>query len=106
MAHVDGDQDLLVELAAMFIEDYPRLLMELKTSIAQSDPSTVERIAHTLKGRLAFFGITKGTVQATELEEMGRSCNLAGAPKTLAAMENGLEAVLLEFKLLFQKQGK
>jgi two-component system, sensor histidine kinase and response regulator len=106
LAHVGGDQELLAELSVMFIEDYPLLLMELKASITQSDPSTVERIAHTLKGRLAFFGITNGTIQATELEDMGRSSDLAGAPEALAAMENALEAVLSEFKLLFQDHGK
>jgi HPt (histidine-containing phosphotransfer) domain-containing protein len=106
MAHVGGDRELLAELSAMFIEDYPRLLAELKLSIAQSDSSTVERIAHTLKGRLAFFGITNGVAQTKDLEDMGRAGDLTGAWKALAEMETALEVVLPEFQALSQAQGK
>jgi two-component system, sensor histidine kinase and response regulator len=106
LAYADGDRDLLAELSAMFIEDYPRLLEELKLSITQSDLSTVERIAHTLKGRIAFFCMTNGMAQAVELEDMARAGDLAGAWKTLAEMETALEAVLPEFQILSQSQGK
>jgi HPt (histidine-containing phosphotransfer) domain-containing protein len=106
MAHVDGDWELLGELSVMFIEDYPRLLEELKSSITQNDSSTVERIAHTLKGRLAFFGMTNGITQATELEDMGHANDLAGAWKALAEMEAALEVILPEFQLLSREQGK
>lgn len=106
MAHVGGDRELLAELSAMFIEDYPRLLEELKSSIAQSDSSTVERIAHTLKGRLAFFGMTTGMGEAKELEDMGRAGNLAGAWRALAEMAAALEVILPEFQVLSQEQDK
>jgi HPt (histidine-containing phosphotransfer) domain-containing protein len=106
LAHVDGDRELLGELSAMFLEDYPRLLEELKASILQRDCSTVERIAHTLKGRLAFFGIIKGISQVTELEQMGHAHDLAGAWKSLAEMETALEFVLPEFLILSRLQSK
>jgi HPt (histidine-containing phosphotransfer) domain-containing protein len=106
LAHVDGDRELLGELSAMFLEDYPRLLAELKASILQRDYSTVERIAHTLKGRLAFFGMKNGISPATELEQMGHVMDLAGAWKALTEMETALDVVLPEFQILSQQQSK
>jgi HPt (histidine-containing phosphotransfer) domain-containing protein len=106
LAHVDGDRELLSELSAMFLEDYPRLLAELKVSILQRDYSTVERIAHTLKGRLAFFGMKNGIFQVAELEQMGHARDLAGAWKALTEMETALDVVLPEFQLLSQQQSK
>jgi HPt (histidine-containing phosphotransfer) domain-containing protein len=55
LSHVDGDRELLKELAAMFMDDYHHFLDELKESILKCDYSTLERVAHTLKGRLAFL---------------------------------------------------
>jgi two-component system, sensor histidine kinase and response regulator len=106
LAHVDGDRELLGELSGMFLEDYPRLVEELKASILQRDYFIVERIAHTLKGRLAFFGMKNGISQVTELEEMGRAKDLAGAWKALTEMETALDVVLPEFQILSQRQSK
>jgi two-component system, sensor histidine kinase and response regulator len=104
MAHVDGDRELLAELSAMFLEDYPALIEEMKTSILNRDTSTLERIAHTLKGRFAFFGVQSGSSQVVELERMGHDKNLAGALKTLDDMETALEKVLPEIQKLLQEQ--
>jgi HPt (histidine-containing phosphotransfer) domain-containing protein len=104
MAHVGGDEDLLAELADLFLQDYVRLIREMKDSIPQTDYSTFERAAHTLKGRLAFFGAQRLREQALALEMMGRSRNLSLAPKGLADLETALERVLPEFAALAKKQ--
>jgi len=98
LAHVDGDRELLSELAVMFLEDYPRSIEEAQTSILNRDPACLERVAHTLKGRLAFFGIHKARSQVEELEIMGREKNLAGAWKTLEEIKIAMEEVLLAFQ--------
>jgi HPt (histidine-containing phosphotransfer) domain-containing protein len=106
MAHVDGDLELLKELSAMFLEDYPDILDELKESIRHRDFSTLERLAHTLKGRLAFFGIQNGTAQVRELEHLGGTHNLSGAWEALAEMETALAGVLSEIQKLFLVQSE
>jgi HPt (histidine-containing phosphotransfer) domain-containing protein len=100
LAHVDGDRQFLVELAALFVQDYPRLRDEARESILKGDHSCLERVAHTLKGRLAFFGVQQGREQATALEMMGRMGDLSRANQALADVEREMESVLLEFESL------
>jgi len=104
LSHVDGDMQLLAELAALFLQDYPRLLEEIRGSITNADSACLERAAHTLKGRLAFFGIQKAREQALGLEISGRDQNLAGAGQALAEIEIEMESILPEFALLSRDQ--
>ncbi len=103
LAHVDGDSQLLSELAAMFVQDYPRLLEEARKSILQNESSGLERAAHTLKGRLAFFGITKLRDRIARLEEMGRDCDLSKAAQALDEIETGMKHILTEFEMLIRE---
>ena len=105
LAHVDGDSQLLSELAAIFLQDYPHLMEEASHSILQDDCPGLERAAHTLKGRLAFFGIPGLRDQVSSLEEMGREQNLAGARQALAGIEMEMKPVLSEFEALLREQG-
>ena len=100
LAHVDGDRQLLAELAALFVQDYPRLRDEARESILKEDHSSLERAAHTLKGRLAFFGVQKAREQSGALEMMGRIGDLSRAKQALADVEREMESVLLEFESL------
>jgi HPt (histidine-containing phosphotransfer) domain-containing protein len=104
LSHVDGDMQLLAELAALFVQDYPRLMEEMRSSISTADSSTLERAAHTLKGRLAFFGIQKAREQASELEMLGRTQNLTHAAQSLAKIEAEMESILPEFEALAREQ--
>jgi len=104
LAHVDGDRQLLAELAALFVRDYPRLRDEARESIGKEDHSGLERAAHTLKGRLAFFGIQTGREQTIALEMMGRTGDLSRAAQVLASVESALESLLPELESLFKGQ--
>jgi two-component system, sensor histidine kinase and response regulator len=106
LVHVDGDKQLLAELAAMFAQDCPRLLLEARESIAQMDYSKLERAAHTLKGRLAFFGILDLRDKALRLETIGRMQISDGARESLAEVEAGIESILPEFSSLSREQGE
>ncbi len=100
LAHVDGDANLLSELAAMFVQDYPRLIKEAHNSILKNDCPGLERAAHTLKGRLAFFGITKHRDRLLNLECMGRDQDLARAGEALTEIESEMKHILAEFESL------
>jgi HPt (histidine-containing phosphotransfer) domain-containing protein len=104
LSHVDGDSQLLRELAEMFLEDYPRLIEDARDSILQSDHSRLERIAHTLKGRLAFFGIARLRDRISELESMGREHDMTHAGRSLAEIEIEMNLVLSEFEALIREQ--
>jgi len=104
LAHVDGDRQLLAELAAIFLRDYPRFVNSARESIRRDDAQTLEREAHTLKGRLAFFGVHGVRDQALELETIGRSRDLTQALQTLTGIERAMEGVLVEFESLAREQ--
>ena len=104
LAHVEGDLQLLAELAAMFVGDYPRFLEETHESILRNDYATLEREAHTLKGRLAFFGILPLRGKALELEMMGRNQDLSRAPQLLRELDAEMKSILPQFESLAREQ--
>lgn len=100
LAHVDGDVELLGELAAMFVKDYPRFLSAARDAIEKGDCATLEREAHTLKGRLAFFGVSAARDKALALETAGRRSDPAAASQILAELESAMACVLPELEAL------
>ena len=104
LAHVGDDRELLSELAAMFVQDYPRLIDEASEAILQQDHAVLERAAHTLKGRLAFFGVAELKNRLAELERMGREQDLSQASEALIEIKDKMNSVLLEFEPLIQAQ--
>lgn len=106
LSHVDGDAGFLAELAEVFLQDYPRLMEELQRSIRHGNHPELQRAAHTLKGRLAFFGINKVRDQAFALEMMGREGNVENAAQALAELESSMKGALTEFATLIQTHGQ
>ncbi len=100
MERVDGDKLLLAELAGMFLDDYPRLMRELRDSTEARDYAVAERTAHTLKGRLAFFGLEKARDLALRLEMMGRQCEMTEAPPVISDLDAVVQSALPEFRSL------
>ena len=97
---VDGDTELLVEMAELFLQDSARLLQEIGEAVAAGDASGLHRSAHTLKGSVANFAAEEACETAFQLEMMGRSGNLTGASErytALAAAMHQVDADLLEF---------
>lgn len=105
LSYVDGDIQFLAELVELFLQDYPRLMGELRHSVQQDNHTDLERAAHTLKGRLAFFGFNRMRDKAFVLEMMGRERNSANADRALAELESAMEGILPELASLVREQG-
>ena len=56
LQRLDGDTELLLELAGIFLDDGPGLLDELRAALQAGDASASQRGVHTLKGVLVNFG--------------------------------------------------
>ena len=104
LVYVDGDVQLLSELAEFFLQDYSRLMGEARNAILQVDCAGLERAAHTMKGRLAFFGINRLREEIAGLESMGRERQMTGALPLLDKFETEMTAILPEFKSLIREQ--
>lgn len=106
LSHVGGDKRFLAELADLFLQDYPRLLDELRQSVLDGDHASLERAAHTLKGRFAFFGFHAMRDKLLKLELMGREGKSSGCRELLSEVESAIEHVLPEFRALVRDQGE
>jgi HPt (histidine-containing phosphotransfer) domain-containing protein len=91
LERLGGDEDLLREIAGLFLEEYPSLLAEIHAAIVAGDARRLERSAHTLKGSVANFGAEMAQQAALRLEQIGRSERLAEAPDAYADLTDIME---------------
>ncbi len=74
-----GDQELLAELADLFLEDAPPKLEALREAIGSGDASSVGQVAHALKGSSGNMGALRMSTICAELEDAGHSGELERA---------------------------
>jgi HPt (histidine-containing phosphotransfer) domain-containing protein len=100
LSRVAGDEELLKEIAAVFLEDYPNSLREIRAGIASADAGRMERAAHSLKGSVANFGARDAVACALKLEQMGRASRLQDCAGTLQELEQALASLHAELAAL------
>lgn len=86
--YVSGSEQLLMEIAAVFLEHTPKVLAEIRVAITSRDSKTLERAAHTLKGSASIFGADAATAVAQELENLGRAGRVDDAKAICATLES------------------
>jgi HPt (histidine-containing phosphotransfer) domain-containing protein len=103
LLRVGGDEELLKEIADIFIEDYPKVLSEIRAAIDGGDAKRLEVSAHTLKGSVANFGARIIVESAARLEQMGRAGKTDGdisAAHEFEILNQGLSALRAELEAL------
>ena len=75
---VQGNVELLREIAAILLEDFPKQLEELEQAVRRGDGQAVRRRAHQMKGAAANLGAHETVAAALELERAGQE-NDAGS---------------------------
>ena len=93
LSRLDGDTELAAQLAAIFIDEYPRMLERLRGAVAAGSADEVRRAAHALKGSVSNFVDGGPTATAFELETMGRNGQLDGTSAVLARLEQEIVAL-------------
>ena len=91
LERVGGDVEFLQELAGLFVEDCPKLLIEIRSAITSGDALGLEHAAHTLKGSVSNFGAEPAREAAYRLEMLGRNGDLTPAPEACFALEHEIE---------------
>ena len=69
LERLDGDRDLLRELADLYIADYPGQLQNLFDAVEAGDIERIKRVAHKIKGTAWSFGAKPASALAARLEE-------------------------------------
>jgi HPt (histidine-containing phosphotransfer) domain-containing protein len=98
LARVGGDAELLREVAALFLADYPRVLEELRDAVARNDSQALERTAHGLKGSVSTFGAQQAMDAARKLETLGRAQRFDEVRQVLTTLELALAALRPELE--------
>lgn len=87
LSRVAGDEEMLRELAEIFLEESPDWLANIEASIADGEPEGVFRAAHDIKGSTEVFRAESAVQAAKQLEKMGRNGDLEDADEAFGALK-------------------
>ena len=101
LARLDGNTELLAEMAELFLQECPKLLQQVREAVAQSDAKALGLAAHSLKGAVSNFTSQGAFETAQRLEMMGRTGDLSQIEEVQAVLERdvaSLDAALDEMR--------
>ncbi len=90
---VEGDVELLKQLAELFREDSARHLRDLRAALERGDVRSIERSAHTLKGSVGNFCAASASEAALKLEMLARQGEVAGAGEAIQNLEREVKTL-------------
>lgn len=85
---IGGDREAFAELVQSFLDEAPGLLDRLTEAAAAGDSEEVRRAAHTMKSSSRDFGATTLAELCMNLEERGRSGDIADAAAAAQQIRN------------------
>jgi signal transduction histidine kinase/DNA-binding response OmpR family regulator/HPt (histidine-containing phosphotransfer) domain-containing protein len=89
----DGGDALVQKVVAAYVDDTPQHLQTLRRAISGDDPTSVRKVAHSLKSASANVGAQKLAQLCKEMEHLGRAETTEGADVILTDMEQEFQAV-------------
>ena len=87
LSRLEGDRELLRDVAGMFLSESQRLLQAVRAAVSASDARALQIAAHALKGSASTFSAGALVTAAWVLEQMGRKGDLSAADAALATLE-------------------
>lgn len=90
---VDGDQDLFLTLAQIFLDESPKEAGAARAALERQDGAGLAAAAHKLKGSVVEICAPRLFESAKRLEELGRKGELAEASSVCADVETHLAEV-------------
>lgn len=94
LQRIGGDEALLRDLAAFYIEDAPTLVGQVKQAISSQDAGSVMHAAHTLKSLSANLDAHQAMTLAELVERAGRAGDVAMAANLQGDLEAAVNAVI------------
>lgn len=86
MERLEGDRDLFVMLAEMFVTEAENYVAQIRAASAEGNAENLGREAHTIKGVLATFANSLGAGMAFAIEKAAREGRLADAQAGVEAL--------------------
>jgi CheY-like chemotaxis protein len=95
-----GDEELLREVVALFLEECPRLMSIIQQGVESRDAARIAHAAHTLRGAAANLGARALSQAAQRLEALGRLGDLSHVEEICSVLEQALERITPAFTAL------
>lgn len=89
-----NDPELRHELAAMFLEDGPKQLAQVRAALDKHDAAALKSAAHTLKGSVGVFKDQAAFEAALRLEHIGRDSDWPPAEAAWQDLNREFERLL------------
>jgi two-component system, sensor histidine kinase and response regulator len=90
LSRVEGDRQLLSDMAKLFLEDGPKLFSDVRAAVGRQDSKALECAAHTLKSSTGNFSAHPAYEATLKLERMGRDGDMTHAEETCGLLEREL----------------
>jgi HPt (histidine-containing phosphotransfer) domain-containing protein len=97
LEQIGGDRALLVEMAEIFVAEYPERVTTLRDAVRSGRPADIEFAAHALRSAVQFFRAEPAGALAHDLEARARAGDVAGSPALLARLEREMDRLLAFF---------
>jgi PAS domain S-box-containing protein len=97
---LDGNDELMAELAQLFLDDAPNQIHKIREAVGKADASALENAAHALKGSASTLGANGLAALARNLEMQARTKILEGAGEVCSQLEEEWERLQLELSTM------
>lgn len=94
LENADGSEELLIELAQVFVESCPEMMAEVRAAIDRGDAPALYRAAHNIKGSARIFAAGAVMDEALRLEEMGADAKLGGANESWEILDREVDQLI------------
>ena len=83
-----GDESVLREAAACFVQESPKLMESIRSAVKSGDCAQLVRPAHTLKGSISYFDSGEAFTTAGKLEDAARKNESGSIREMMEVLEN------------------
>ncbi len=104
LARVGGDEDLLAELACLFLDEYPQLIGKIRDGVQSGNLAEAGGVAHQLKGLLGQFGCDQGREIALTLESAAEEGLMDAAQAGIDALDQFMLKATPELRAMARRQ--
>jgi two-component system sensor histidine kinase/response regulator len=97
-----GRAHLVRDVVNVFLEDVPAMMARIRQAARARDAAVLGTAAHALKGSIGLFSQGEAYESARQLEQLGRTGNLASVDLACAAAETHVTRLIADLRGLFK----
>jgi HPt (histidine-containing phosphotransfer) domain-containing protein len=97
---LQDDEELLAELATIFVQTLPDTKARLRFSVRSLDASMLREVSHQLSSRLGYFHASELSDRAKQLEQLAIQNQFEGTGELADQLIIGLDELLRELRQL------